>query len=129
MIMRARPAPAARANAAQSGSRRDDVRTDVAERREPASSAMATKRPRPRRASILQVHALDGLIGAEPEDLLTRGSNTRALFSIGMNCIGAAVPIHLRAEPGDYAEACLLPGDPLRAKYIAETFFDDVACR
>jgi DeoD family purine-nucleoside phosphorylase len=37
----------------------------------------------------------------------------------------ARVPIHLRAEPGDYAEACLLPGDPLRAKYIAETFFDD----
>jgi DeoD family purine-nucleoside phosphorylase len=37
-----------------------------------------------------------------------------------------AVPIHLRAEPGDYAEACLLPGDPLRAKYIAETFMDDI---
>jgi purine-nucleoside phosphorylase len=36
------------------------------------------------------------------------------------------VPIHVRAEPGDYAEACLLPGDPLRAKYIAETFLDDV---
>jgi 5'-methylthioadenosine phosphorylase/purine-nucleoside phosphorylase len=36
------------------------------------------------------------------------------------------VPIHLRAEPGDYAEACLLPGDPLRAKYIAETFLRDV---
>jgi len=36
------------------------------------------------------------------------------------------MPIHLRAEPGDYAEACLLPGDPLRAKYIAETYFDDV---
>jgi len=35
------------------------------------------------------------------------------------------VPIHLRAEPGDYADGCLLPGDPLRAKYIAETFFDD----
>ena len=35
------------------------------------------------------------------------------------------MPIHLRAEPGDYAEGCLLPGDPLRAKYIAETFFDD----
>jgi 5'-methylthioadenosine phosphorylase/purine-nucleoside phosphorylase len=34
------------------------------------------------------------------------------------------MPIHLRAEPGDYAEACLFPGDPLRAKYIAETFFD-----
>jgi DeoD family purine-nucleoside phosphorylase len=35
------------------------------------------------------------------------------------------MPIHIRAEPGDYAEACLLPGDPLRAKYIAETFFDE----
>jgi purine-nucleoside phosphorylase len=35
------------------------------------------------------------------------------------------MPIHLRAEPGDYAEAVLLPGDPLRAKYIAETYFDD----
>jgi 5'-methylthioadenosine phosphorylase/purine-nucleoside phosphorylase len=36
------------------------------------------------------------------------------------------MPIHLRAEPGDYADACLLPGDPLRAKYIAETFLTEV---
>lgn len=36
------------------------------------------------------------------------------------------MPIHLRAEPGDYAQACLLPGDPLRAKYIAETYLEDV---
>jgi purine-nucleoside phosphorylase len=35
------------------------------------------------------------------------------------------MPIHLRAEPGEYAEGCLLPGDPLRAQYIAQTFFDD----
>ena len=35
------------------------------------------------------------------------------------------MPIHVRAEPGEYAEACLLPGDPLRAQYIAETYFDD----
>ena len=34
------------------------------------------------------------------------------------------MPIHLRANPGDYAEAVLVPGDPLRAKYIAENFFD-----
>ena len=39
------------------------------------------------------------------------------------------MPIHVRAEPGDYAEACLLPGDPLRAKYIAETYLDDVVER
>ena len=35
------------------------------------------------------------------------------------------MPIHLRAEEGDYAEAVLVPGDPLRAKYIADNFFDD----
>jgi purine-nucleoside phosphorylase len=39
------------------------------------------------------------------------------------------VPIHIRANPGEYAAACLLPGDPLRAKYIAETYLDDVVQR
>ena len=39
------------------------------------------------------------------------------------------MPIHVRAEPGDYAEVCLLPGDPLRAKYIAETFLEDTVQR
>jgi DeoD family purine-nucleoside phosphorylase len=39
------------------------------------------------------------------------------------------VPIHLRAQAGEYADACLLPGDPLRAKYIAETYLDDVVQR
>jgi DeoD family purine-nucleoside phosphorylase len=39
------------------------------------------------------------------------------------------MPIHIRAEPGDYADACLLPGDPLRAKYIAETYLDDAVQR
>lgn len=32
---------------------------------------------------------------------------------------------HISAEPGDFAESILLPGDPLRAKYIAESFLDD----
>jgi DeoD family purine-nucleoside phosphorylase len=36
------------------------------------------------------------------------------------------MPIHVRAEPGQVAEAVLLPGDPLRARYIAETYLDDV---
>ena len=39
------------------------------------------------------------------------------------------MPIHIRAEPGSYAEAVLLPGDPLRAKYIAETYLTDVEQR
>jgi 5'-methylthioadenosine phosphorylase/purine-nucleoside phosphorylase len=34
------------------------------------------------------------------------------------------MPIHLRAEPSDYAPAVLVPGDPNRARHIAETFFD-----
>ena len=34
------------------------------------------------------------------------------------------MPIHLRAEQGDYAPAVLLPGDPLRAKRVAEEFLD-----
>jgi purine-nucleoside phosphorylase len=33
---------------------------------------------------------------------------------------------HLSAQPGDFADTVLLPGDPLRARYIAETWFEDV---
>ncbi|MDD3429953.1 MAG: purine-nucleoside phosphorylase [Oscillospiraceae bacterium] len=32
---------------------------------------------------------------------------------------------HIGAAKGDIAESILLPGDPLRAKYIAEKFFDN----
>lgn len=34
--------------------------------------------------------------------------------------------IHIGAKKGDIADTILLPGDPLRAKYIAETYFEDV---
>jgi 5'-methylthioadenosine phosphorylase/purine-nucleoside phosphorylase len=34
------------------------------------------------------------------------------------------MPIHLRAQPGDYAPNVLCPGDPVRARYIAEHFFE-----
>lgn len=33
---------------------------------------------------------------------------------------------HINAEMGDFADVVLMPGDPLRAKYIAETFLQDV---
>jgi purine-nucleoside phosphorylase len=33
--------------------------------------------------------------------------------------------IHIGASPGDIAETVLLPGDPRRAKWAAETFLDD----
>jgi purine-nucleoside phosphorylase len=32
---------------------------------------------------------------------------------------------HNHAKPGDYAPSVLLPGDPLRAKWIAENFFEN----
>lgn len=32
---------------------------------------------------------------------------------------------HMNAAPGDFAETVLMPGDPLRAQYIAETYFDN----
>ncbi len=32
---------------------------------------------------------------------------------------------HINAEPGDFAETVLMPGDPLRAKFIAENFLDN----
>jgi len=36
--------------------------------------------------------------------------------------------IHIEAKEGDIAETILLPGDPLRAKYIAENFLEDIFC-
>jgi purine-nucleoside phosphorylase len=34
--------------------------------------------------------------------------------------------LHLQAEPGDYAPTVLMPGDPLRAEFMARTYLDDV---
>ncbi|MBO9128309.1 purine-nucleoside phosphorylase [Bacillus sp. 165] len=36
--------------------------------------------------------------------------------------------IHIGAQQGQIAETILLPGDPLRAKYIAETFLESAEC-
>ncbi|MHA6280276.1 purine-nucleoside phosphorylase [Salinimicrobium sp. CAU 1759] len=36
--------------------------------------------------------------------------------------------IHIGAKKGDIADTVLLPGDPLRAKWIAETYLEDITC-
>lgn len=36
--------------------------------------------------------------------------------------------IHIGAAKGDVAETVLFPGDPMRAKFIAETFLENTAC-
>jgi purine-nucleoside phosphorylase len=33
---------------------------------------------------------------------------------------------HMNAAPGDFAETVLMPGDPLRAQYISDTYLDKV---
>jgi purine-nucleoside phosphorylase len=35
---------------------------------------------------------------------------------------------HIGAKPGEIAPRVLMPGDPLRAKWIAETYLDDAKC-
>ncbi|MGC4804226.1 purine-nucleoside phosphorylase [Micromonospora sp. DT233] len=35
---------------------------------------------------------------------------------------------HIGAKPGDIAERVLMPGDPLRAKWIAETYLEGATC-
>lgn len=35
---------------------------------------------------------------------------------------------HIEAKAGDFAKTVLMPGDPLRAKYIAETYLEQVRC-
>ena len=32
---------------------------------------------------------------------------------------------HINAKPGDFGKTVLMPGDPLRAKFIAETFLEN----
>src|SRR3712207_9322335 len=36
--------------------------------------------------------------------------------------------VHIAAKLGEIAEVVLLPGDPLRAKWIAETFLENPVC-
>lgn len=36
--------------------------------------------------------------------------------------------VHINAEKGQIADTVLLPGDPLRAKFIAETYLENVEC-
>lgn len=36
--------------------------------------------------------------------------------------------VHIEAKKGDIAETILLPGDPLRAKWISETFLENPVC-
>ena len=90
---------------------------------------------------VLEEYSFDRVPGAEVENRTARrvfddACHLRIVRRPGLglgptgrfprhDAIVSDVSIHLRARPGDYAETCLVPGDPIRAKYLAETYFDD----
>ena len=139
---RSRPAPRRRSSAAPSASCVGEAAVPApdgtrfaptwqsAMSRPPSSKGDEAAEPAPR--DVLEEDALDRLLGAEREDVRERrrcerarrddnASAHRPTAVIGPPpCRSTSAP-----SPGDYAEACLLPGDPLRAKHIAETFLDD----
>ena len=59
--------------------------------------------------------------GAEAIAITSRVPGLREATSLPILWVGPAAP--------EDADACLLPGDPLRAKYIAETYLEDVTQR
>ena len=48
------------------------------------------------------------------------------LFSVALYIL--IMSIHIAAKQGEIADKILLPGDPLRAKFIAENFLEDAVC-
>ena len=113
----ARPPTRRRRSRARTG--RGSRRDGRGRRGRPPSSTPAN-RPRPRRATSSRKTRSTGS-SAQKARICSRVGSTRFATRAILADRVAAVPIHLRADPGDYAEAVLLPGDPLRAKYIAET--------
>jgi hypothetical protein len=58
---------------------------------------------------------------AHEDHATDHGHDVRALGSCVMST-------HIGGAPGDVAPVVLMPGDPLRARWIAETFLDDARC-
>ena len=84
MIILARPRAATRAKRWQSSSRGDDVRADVAERRQPPVLGERREAAEAAAGDVLEEDALDRILRAEREDLLepwfdrvSHGSNGR----------------------------------------------------
>ena len=62
----------------------------------------------------------------EKSFLVTQGGGLRCLDKIHKKEIIIMATPHISAEKGDFAKTVLMPGDPLRAKFIADTFLQDV---
>jgi purine-nucleoside phosphorylase len=68
------------------------------------------------------------MVGRQKTNPLWVVSNRHVLRYVDLDYSkGSTMPTpHIDADPEDFAEAILLPGDPLRAQYIASTFLTDV---
>ena len=65
------------------------------------------------------------------KDKLDSISNLRKFFIftfVSVALYRLIMSIHISAKQGDIADKILLPGDPLRAKFIAENFLEDAVC-
>src|SRR5690348_14064404 len=125
MIIRARPRIVTSPKRAQS---RPDGTTFAPTWQSASSrplSAKAENLPSPRRATSSRKTRSTGSSAQNARIWSRVGSIGSAIGAIVTRLGSRAMPIHVRAEKGEYADACLLPGDPLRAKYIAETYFDE----
>ena len=90
----------------------------------PSVAATAEKRPSPRRATSSRKTRSTGSSAQNASTWSSVGATVCHMRNVSYRRSYRVrpMPIHVRAEPGEYAEAVLLPGDPLRAKYIAETY-------
>src|SRR5690606_41763771 len=54
--------------------------------------------------------------------MVTRDARSAAVAGAVVRSIDTMATKHMNAAPGDFAETVLMPGDPLRAQFIAENW-------
>jgi hypothetical protein len=63
-----------------------------------------------------------------PDGKQTQGRQEKSPKISGLTLIsapGGIMTVHIGAKPGEIAETVLLPGDPYRARWAAQTFLKD----
>ena len=61
-------------------------------------------------------------------DSICNASSVSYFYFVSVALYRLIMSIHISAKQGDIADKILLPGDPLRAKFIAENFLEDAVC-
>ena len=61
-------------------------------------------------------------------DSICNASSVSYFYFVSVTLYRLIMSIHISAKQGGIADKILLPGDPLRAKFIAENFLEDAVC-